>query len=131
MIFRKEPQEEVTRSDLGWVVKNVLENKLFNKVVIALCLYQYYTMAVPLFENPAEVWQGYLDLLTTSKFAAVSSLDLVILSLTAASLIPLDCKYRQPDVDDSKANLIAASTLILPILGASLYCALRLPLPEE
>jgi len=131
MIFRKGPRENVTLSNVGWFVENVLENKLFNKAVLALCLYQYYIMAGPLSANPGEVWQGFVDLVSSSKFASVSSLDLVILSLTAASLTPLDYKYRRPDAHDSRANLIAASTLLLPLLGTALYCALRPPLPKD
>lgn len=131
MIFRKGPRKDVTRSDLGWVVRNVLENKLFSFGVLALCLFQYYTMAGPLLQDPGDVLQGFVNLVTTSKFASVSTLDLAILSLTGASLIPLDYKYRRPNVEDSKANLIAASTLLLPLLGTAIYCALRPSLPEE
>lgn len=131
MIFRKGPREKVTRSELGWFVKNILESKVFNKLVIALCAYQYFTMAGPLLDHPGDVWDDFVTLVSSSKFASVSTLDLFILSLTGASLIPQDYKYRQPDADDSQANLIAASTLVLPLLGAALYCALRMPLPEE
>ena len=131
MIFRGTPREEVNLSELGWVPKNVFENKLFNWGVVALCLYQYATAAGPLLVNPAEVIEGYVNLVSTSKFASVSTLDLAILSATAASLIPLDLKYRVPEEKDSKANLIAVSTLLFPVLGAALYCALRPKLPEQ
>lgn len=132
MTFRKGPRENVTESDLGWVTKNVFENKLFNFSVLALCLYQYYTMAGPLMEDPSGVWQEFVALVSTSKFASVSSLDLAILSLTGASLIPLDYKYRRPDdADTSQAKLIAASTLLLPLLGSAIYCALRPSLPKD
>jgi hypothetical protein len=131
MIFRKTPRGEISLDDLGWVVRNVFENKLFNWALVALCVYQYGSAIVPLLQNFADVWQGYVDLVTSSKFASVSTMDLVILSVTAGSVIPLDIKYRRPEVEESKANLIAASTLLLPILGSAIYCALRPDLPEE
>ena len=131
MIFRKTPRSEVSLDDFGWVVRNVFENKLFNWAVVALCIYQYGSAIVPLLQNFADVQQGYVDLVTTSKFASVSTMDLAILSVTAASVIPLDLKYRRPQVEESEANLIAASTLLLPILGSAIYCALRPNLPQE
>lgn len=131
MIFRKRPRVEVSFNDLGWVGRNVFENKLFNWGVVALCVYQYGLAIDPLLHSLDSVWQGYVDLVTSSKFASVSTLDLIILSATAASVIPLDLKYRQPNVKKSKANVIAASTLFLPILGAAVYVALRPNLPKE
>jgi hypothetical protein len=131
MIFRKTPRDEVCSDDLGWVVRNVFENKLFNCGVVALCLYQYGLAIDPLLHSLDSVWQGYVDLVTSSKFASVSTVDLIILSTTAASVIPLDLKYRQPHVEEGKANLIAASTLFLPVLGVAAYVALRPNLPKE
>ena len=132
LTFRKGPRQNVTQADLGWVSKNIFENKVFNLAVLALCLYQYYTMAGPLMDDPAAVWNDFLSLVTTSKFASVSSLDLAILSLTGASLIPLDYKYRRPNgVDSSRGTLIAASTLLLPLLGSAIYCAVRPSLPNK
>jgi hypothetical protein len=109
----------------------VFENKLFNWGVVALCVYQYGLAIDPLLHSLDTVWQGYVDLVTSSKFASVSTLDLIILSATAASVIPLDLKYRQRNVKKSEANAIAASTLFLPILGAAVYVALRPNLPKE
>jgi len=34
-------------------------------------------------------------------------------------------------MEDSQAKLIGASTLLLPFLGAALYCALRPALPAK
>ena len=76
-------------------------------------------------------WQSYTDLFVESKFVSTSSVDAVVLNVAAASLIPRDLKLRQPDVDDSKARIVGASTLLLPFIGAALYCALRPALPTE
>lgn len=132
-MFRKGPREApVTRQSLGWVTRNIFENKLFNLAVVVLCLYQYYTMAGPLLSDTSTVVNDFVELLQTSKFASVSSLDLVILSITSASLIPLDYSYRQQSNDDSiTPKAIAASTLLLPLLGAAIYCLIRPSLPEE
>lgn len=72
----------------------------------------------------------YVDLFTTSKFVSTSSVDAIVLNVAAASLIPRDLKLRQPEVEDSEASLVGASTLLLPFLGAALYCALRPALPS-
>lgn len=82
-------------------------------------------------QDPAGTIQGYKDLFLSSKFVSASSVDAVVLNIAAASLIPQDLKLRQPDVEDSKAALIGASTLLAPFLGAALYCALRPALPRK
>jgi hypothetical protein len=38
---------------------------------------------------------------------------------------------RRGVTDMTKANIIAASTVLLPVIGSTIYCALRPPLPEE
>ena len=67
---------------------------------------------------------------SSTAICSVSSLDLSILTLTMASLVPEDLKRRGVE-DSNKANAIAASTILLPVLGAALFCALRPSLPEE
>ena len=77
---------------------------------------------------------GYLDLFGTTKLASISTVDLSILTVAAATLIPRDYQLRVSSEDEEeqkKGNLIAASTVLFPVLGAALYCALRPPLPEE
>ena len=82
-------------------------------------------------DGPAAAWKSYTDLFVESKFVSTSSVDAVILNVAAASLIPRDLKLRQPEVEDDKARIVGASTMLLPFLGAALYCALRPPLPSE
>ena len=123
---------EVSKEDLGWVTKNVLENKIANWIVAGVALSTFYSTGfiAGILDNAAGQIQGYSELLTTTAIASASSCDLAILTLTAASLIPEDLK-RRGMTDSGKANAIAASTILLPIVGATIYCALRPSLPEE
>jgi hypothetical protein len=47
------------------------------------------------------------------------------MTIPAASLIPEDLKRRE-----EKENLIAGATILLPVIGRTLYCAFRPKLPE-
>jgi hypothetical protein len=128
----RKPVTEVSQADLGWVTKNVLENKIFNWVVVALTLSVFYSTGFisAFLQDPAGQIQGYMDLFSQTAICSVSTIDLAILTLTAASLIPEDLKRRGMD-DSGKAYAIAASTVLLPVVGSTIYCALRPSLPEE
>jgi len=118
--------------ELGPITKNVLENKIFNWFVVALGISTFFvTGAVPaLMNDPQQLLSGYVDVVTSSALGFVSTVDLAILCATAASLIPEDLE-RRGMTDSNKANAIAVSTLLLPVVGPTLYCALRPSLPEE
>lgn len=123
---------EVSEEDLGWVTQNVLENKLFNWFIVALALSTFYSTGFigGVMADPASQIEGYTELFKTTAIASASSCDLAILTVTAASLIPEDLKRRGIDYS-RRSSLIAASTVLLPIVGAAIYCALRPSLPEE
>jgi len=123
---------EVSRADLGWVTKNVLENKIFNWFLVVLILSAYTStgFASAMLADPASEIKGYQEMFSSTAICSVSSLDLSILTLTMSSLVPEDLKRRGVE-DSNKANAIAASTILLPVLGAALFCALRPSLPEE
>lgn len=131
-VTTRKPVTEVTRADLGWVTKNVLENKVFNWVGVALAASAIFTTGglTALVQDPQGQIQGYVDLFQQTALCSASSVDLAILTLTAASLIPEDLA-RRGVTDPNKSRAVAASTLLLPVIGATLYCALRPPLPEE
>ena len=138
LIFRAPPVDAKSRKDMAWFAANVLENKIFNWVLVVLCLtIPFTTGAVTSLE--ADGWsttiQGFWDVASTTKIVSVSSVDLAVLTVAAASLIPQDYRLRvqgQPQQDAAeKANWIAMATVLVPVLGAALYCALRPPLPEE
>eukprot|EP00980_Cylindrotheca_fusiformis_P017195 scaffold5294_cov129-Cylindrotheca_fusiformis.AAC.5 len=123
---------DVSRDDLGWVTKNVLENKIFNWFIVALALSSLYSTGFidGLVADAAGQIEGFTKLLSSTAIASASSCDLAILTFTAASLIPEDLKRRGVD-DSGKSTAIAASTVLLPIVGATIYCALRPSLPEK
>ena len=123
---------EVSVKDLGWVTKNVLENKIVSLFAAGLALSTFYSTGFigGFLEDAVGQIQGYRELLSTTAIASASSCDLAILTLTAASLIPEDLKRRGVN-DTGKAQVIAASTILLPIVGATIYCAFRPSLTEE
>lgn len=124
-IVRKS-RTELEKSELGWFTVNVLENKLFNWAVVGLAISTFFsTGCVSAFaDDSAGLISGYGDLFSSTAIASASSVDLFILTLTAASLIPEDLARRGMK-EKSSANIIAASTILLPVVGSAIYCALR------
>jgi hypothetical protein len=117
---------------MGWVSRNVLENKIFAWLVVALSISCYISAGV--FQgDPAAMLQGFVAAAADSKLVSVSSADLSVLTIAGAALIRKDFQLRNPDDadDTTKATLVAAASLLFPVTGAGLYCALRPPLPEE
>lgn len=127
---RKPNPTSVTKSELGWFTANVLENKIFNWLIVAMFTSAYVTSGAlqSFVADPAELIKGYGELFSQTALVSASSMDFVILSLCAVSFIPEDLERRQYD---GNKNLVAALTLLLPGLGAALYCALRPSLDEE
>ena len=123
---------EVSKSDLGWFTANVLENKLFNYFILLLCASTYVTSGAlgAFVSDPVGLIKGYGDMFSETALVSASSVDFVILTLTAAALVPEDLS-RRGYKGDIAPELIAASTVLLPGLGAALYCALRPSLEEE
>jgi hypothetical protein len=128
---------------MAWGTRNVLENKLFSWGLVALCVSVLAVSGVLVgSENlHPHLLEEYKSLLQSSKFVAVSTADLAVLTISAAVLIPKDYQLRTTtttDDDDDESSLksnkgpiLAATTVLFPVLGAALYCALRPPLPEE
>lgn len=132
IMTRKPVTSSVSMDDLGWVTKNVLENKIFNWFMVIVAMSSLFTTGLlnVLANDFGGTVQGYVDIFSSTAIAGVSSVDFAILCMTAASLIPEDLE-RRGMTDSAKANAIAASTLLLPMIGATIYCALRPPLPDD
>jgi hypothetical protein len=116
--------------DVSWMTQRVLESKLLAWSLVALLLYLPIAAHVPeayAIDGGQTLYQGYVDLASSSRFVAVSSVDLCLLHLTAAALIPADyalrCKENDSDTNDGTKLALAAATL--PFLGPALYVALR------
>lgn len=132
VITREPSLSLLKKSDLGWFTANVLENKIFNWVSVVLILSAYINSGCisALVSDPGGLVSGYGDLVSKTAIASASSMDFAILTLVAASLVPEDLARR--GVQGVIAPYaIAASTLLLPGVGAALYCALRPTLDDE
>lgn len=114
----KQTVTQVSKLELDWVTKNIFENKIFNWILVALAFSTFYStgLLAGMLSDPESQIQGYKDLFSSTAICSASSLDLAILTLTAASLIPEDLKRRGVD-NSGKAYAIAASTLLLPVVG--------------
>ena len=122
---------EVDPATLGWFTSNVLENKLVHGGLFLVGLSSFFTtgfLPALMSDFDGQV-QGFMDLFQSTSFVTISTADLTVMTIAAATLIPEDLKRRGFE-NEGKANIIAASTLLLPVIGSTLYCALRPKLPE-
>ena len=87
MSTRKSPDVN-DNEGIGFVTKNILENKIFNWLIVAFSISNLFVSGtVSAFLNdPQLLFSGYSDLLASSALGFVSTVDLAILTLTAASL---------------------------------------------
>ena len=76
----------------------------------------------------AAVVGGFIDLLASSRFVAVASIDIILMLIVAATLIHEDCARRGWK---ERGIALGAASLLLPVLGPCLYLAARPPLAEE
>lgn len=131
--FRAPPREEYIHAEAGWFTRNVLESKVLGWGLVAgvIAVPFYVGLVDALATDASAALQSYTDLSAASKFVSVSTVDALILNIAVAALIPRDLKLRQPDMEDQQARLIGASMLLLPFLGAALYCTLRPSLPPQ
>eukprot|EP00751_Fragilariopsis_kerguelensis_P033797 CAMPEP_0170975990 /NCGR_PEP_ID=MMETSP0735-20130129/48437_1 /TAXON_ID=186038 /ORGANISM="Fragilariopsis kerguelensis, Strain L26-C5" /LENGTH=443 /DNA_ID=CAMNT_0011397825 /DNA_START=91 /DNA_END=1422 /DNA_ORIENTATION=+ len=129
LALRKTPKTEFGVGDsLGWLTRNVWENKLFNWATVAFGFYALYAGAAPGLNDPATNFQGLIDFITTSRFASVSIADLSLITLILTKEVTDDYKIRcrgSTAENINRAPFIGASTALLPVLGAAIYCALR------
>lgn len=131
MMTRKPSFEIVNKNDLGWFTTNVLESKIVNWILLAVISSAYVSSGCisALLDDPNKLLSDYGDLFSSTAIASASTMDFLILTLVAASLIPEDLARRGVK-DGTAPYAIAASTVLLPGVGAALYCALRPQLEE-
>ena len=131
MITRNPTTGQVVEKDeQGFFTRNLFENKIFAAFVVALAASIPFSSGLFndfLAGDGGATVQGFLDLLSSSRFVAVASADLFILTVVAAILIPEDMERR--GMEPSK--LIAFSTLLLPVLGPTIYLLARPSLDEN
>ena len=131
MMTRKPSLEIANKSELGWFTTNVLENKIVNWTVLAVISSAYVSSGFinALLDDSNKLLTGYGELFANTAIASASTMDFFILTLVAASLIPEDLARRGVK-EGAAPYTIAASTVLLPGVGAALYCALRPELEE-
>ena len=128
-----EEEKEVTKSDLGWFTANVLENKLFSTALSILGASSFVSggnLIEALASDAQGTINGFFDLTSHAAIALVSTCDLSIITITLAYVIYEDLILRG-EQDKQKAIAISASSILLPIVGAALYCVSRPSLPEK
>lgn len=126
LALRKEPKSiiENPSTELDWVTKNIWENKIVNYATILFALFALATGA-PGLADPTTSWNGLIELFTTTQFGSVSLADFTMITLILTKEVADDYKIRCAPENVDKAPLIGASTALLPIVGAALYCAAR------
>lgn len=119
----------VTKEDLGWATRNILENRLFGVALAAIALSIPFSsdIVVPDF-NWGQKIAEYQALFASSRFVAVASIDIILMSIVNSVLITEDCKLRGWD---DKAIPFGVGSLLLPGIGPALYLAARPSLPSN
>lgn len=147
LTFRSPPVSQKPQEEASWFTRTILESKI-TSIVSLLLLGLSVTSALGTLPVPQDtsitttlssVFSDFLVLASQSKFVSVNSLDLLMFTIAAATLIPRDLQLRMRDEDDDDhgtrtlalGRSIAAGTLLFPIFGAALYCLWRPPLPTE
>ncbi|KAL7554759.1 hypothetical protein ACHAWF_018290, partial [Thalassiosira exigua] len=122
----------MSRDDLGWFTANVLENKLFNYFILLAFASAYVSSGVleALVGDPGRLLKEFGEQFSGTAIVSASSVDFLILTLSAASFVPEDLS-RRGYKGDLAPTTIAAMTTLLPGVGIALYCALRPSLDEE
>lgn len=115
----------IRKDDLGWASKNIFENRIFGIVLSAIAISIPFSsdIIVSGFDWSAKIAE-YVALFQSSRFIAVASIDVAIMSVVAAMLVSEDCKFRGEGWND-KSTPLFIGMLLLPVLGPSLYLAAR------
>lgn len=117
------------------MVASALENRFFGIILALLaCSIPFVSGLVDAVATTgvSSVLSDYADLFFSSRFVAVATTDLFILTVIASALIPEDLRIRRGGQEGKYDTALAVSTLLLPAIGSALYIALRpLSIEEE
>jgi hypothetical protein len=114
------------KEDLGFFSKNLFENKIFAGILAALVASIPFSSGL-FGSDLSTVVPGYVEMFQNSRFVAVASADIFIMSLVTSGLVAEDAKRR--GLED-KAIPAAVATILLPVLGPALYLVARPSLEE-
>ena len=119
--------EPVDVEDLGFASNNIFESKIFAGLMSVVALSIPFTS--DLFTcDPSTTLAGFTDLLSTSKFIAVSCVDIAVVSVLLGFLVSEDATRRGWE---DKSLALQAATTLLPVVGPSLYLLARPSLEQE
>jgi hypothetical protein len=130
LVVRPPPRSVVMdESSISWVTRHVLENKVFGWSLLAILLYLPWAAQLPQawsVDSGVTVWSDFVELFSSSRLVAVSCVDLTLLHVTAAALIPADYRLRTSTTDnEDRGQLVALAAALFPFVGPALYVALR------
>mmetsp|Transcript_6956 Transcript_6956/g.17030 ORF Transcript_6956/g.17030 Transcript_6956/m.17030 type:complete len:305 (-) Transcript_6956:231-1145(-) len=121
---RTEPQ---IKEDLGFFGRNVFENRIAGAGLALVALSIPFSSGFVGCDVPAAV-SGYQELISGSRFVAVSTVDLLIMSVLSSILVAEDASRR--GLED-KSLPIALATLLVPVVGPSAWLVARPSLEEQ
>jgi len=113
--------------EFGFITTKVLDNRLLGALLTFLALEIPFTTGLvsALQSDAASVLSGFAEILTTSRFVSVATVDLTIMIFLSSILIYEDLIARNGGVEKPSDKALAALTLVAPGIGAALYLALR------
>ena len=113
--------------DMGFFSRNVFESKIFAGLLSAVAISIPFTSDIFTCDLPSTV-AGFKELFSSSKFVSVATVDITLMSALTSVLVSEDAKRRGWE---DKATALLAATLLLPVVGPSLYLLARPSLKEE
>lgn len=120
-------EEPVDKEDMGFFSKNVFESKIFGGLLSAVAISIPFSSDL-LACDPTTAIAGFSDLFSSSRFVSVACVDIVLMSGLVSVLVAEDAKRRGWE---DKSTALQAATLLLPVVGPSLYLLARPSLEEE
>eukprot|EP00238_Polyblepharides_amylifera_P000245 CAMPEP_0196574070 /NCGR_PEP_ID=MMETSP1081-20130531/3855_1 /TAXON_ID=36882 /ORGANISM="Pyramimonas amylifera, Strain CCMP720" /LENGTH=291 /DNA_ID=CAMNT_0041891971 /DNA_START=148 /DNA_END=1023 /DNA_ORIENTATION=- len=127
MTLREIREEPITKSDVGFVTRNILENKIFAGINLASA---WYVLTNVIGNSYSGMFGEYSSLVSTQALATISTFDISIMSLMMYFPMVEDMKRRGWEdktvmVGMSKNVSIAVAFTAIPIFGPLLYLFVR------
>jgi hypothetical protein len=133
LTLRDTPVDRKSQAEASWFTRYILENKITSVIALGLlALGVQPSVSIVDHQGWATAVSEFVALVEQSKFVSVSSLDLAVLTIAAATLIPRDLQLRTPEAETAEVGrTIAILSLFFPIVGAASYCLWRPSLPAK
>ena len=119
--------EALTKEDLGFFGRNVFENKFVGAALALLSISIPFSSDLVGCDLPSTI-SGFSELFSESRFVAVATVDIALMSVVSAVLVAEDAVRR--GLED-KSLPIGLATLLFPVIGPSVWLAARPSLEEQ